>query len=155
MRLKTWIPVIAVVIFALDRWVQVVVSSHMTPGQSIPVLPPVLWITYITNSGAAFSLLRHGAPLFIVIAFAILIGLAIYLIRTAQISRVFAVGAGLLAGGTAGNLWDRMVSGRVVDYIHFRFFAIFNVADMGIVVGILLIVYDFWRKDQLDGKASH
>lgn len=145
---KIGVLVLAVVTFGLDRWLKILVSTHMALGQSIPVLPPVLWITYITNNGAAFSLFRHGAPVFIVVALAILVALCVYIIRQPALSSRFAVGAGLLAGGTAGNLWDRLVSGRVVDYIHFRYWAIFNLADAAIVVGILLIVWDFWRKDQ-------
>ncbi|NMP21636.1 signal peptidase II [Sulfobacillus harzensis] len=141
--------ILAVFVFGLDRWLQVLVASHMVLGQSIPVLPPVLWITYITNTGAAFSLFRRGGdPVFIVIALAILVALAIFIIRQPRLSTRLSVGAGLLAGGTAGNLWDRLVSGRVVDYIHFRFWAIFNLADAAIVVGIILIVWEFWRKDQ-------
>lgn len=146
--------VLAVVVFAIDREAQDWVAIHMTIGQSIPVLPPVLWITYITNSGAAFSLFQHGTVLFVIIGFTILAGLAWYLVRTREISRWFIVGAGLLGGGTAGNLWDRLVSGRVIDYVHFRYWAIFNVADAAIVVGIILIVIDFWRKDRADAIAT-
>jgi len=155
MRIKAWIIPLAAAVFGLDRVLNIWVATHMTLGQSIAVLPPVLWITYITNSGAAFSILRHGTPLFIVIAFVILIALAIYVVRVPEISQSFGWGAALLAGGTAGNLWDRIVAGRVIDYIHFRYWAIFNLADAAIVVGIGLIVLDFWRKDRVDGQSSH
>lgn len=153
MRHKAWVGIIAIVLFSADRAIKNLVAHHMVPEQSLPVLPPVLWITYITNNGAAFSLFRNGRPFFIAIALIILIGLAWY-VRRNQLSRAFGVGAGLLAGGAAGNLWDRVVSGQVVDYIHFRYFAIFNLADMGIVMGIGLIVLDFWRKDRTDGKPT-
>lgn len=153
MRSREWIWVLAAVIFVLDRILKILVATRMTPGQSIAVLPPVLWITYITNNGAAFSLLRGVTILFILIAIVILIGLVVYVYRTPAISRIFGIGAGLLAGGTAGNLWDRIVSGRVIDYIHFRHFAIFNLADSAIVVGIILIVWEFWRKDREDANA--
>ena len=147
--------ILAMAVFAVDRWLKVLVSTHMVPGQSIAVFPPVLWITYITNSGAAFSMFRRGGdPVFIVMAMAILVALAIFIIRQPSLTARFSVGAGLLAGGTAGNLWDRIVSGRVVDYIHFRFWAIFNLADAAIVVGIILIVWDLWRKDQERGARE-
>lgn len=145
---------LAVAVFALDRVLKVLVSSHMVPGQSIPVLPPILWITYITNSGAAFSLFQHGRAVFVVIGVVILAGLIWYVSRARDLSRVFAIGAGLLGGGTAGNLWDRIVAGRVIDFVHFRFFAIFNAADAAIVIGIILIVLDFWRKDHPGEQAS-
>lgn len=155
MRKRLWVIPLAIIVFGLDRFFNGLVSTHMTIGESIPVLPPVLWITYITNSGAAFSILRHGTPIFIVVAFIILIALAIYVARAHEVSKTFLWGAGLLAGGTAGNLWDRMVAGRVVDYIHFRYWAIFNLADAAIVVGIGLIILDFWRKDRADAKAGN
>lgn len=148
---RIWALVLAVVVFGVDRFLKVWVVTHMTLGQSIPVFPPVLWMTYITNSGAAFSLFQHGTLLFIVIGLVILIGLFWYLWRSSDVSGTFVVGAGLLGGGTAGNLWERIVSGRVIDYIHFRYWAIFNVADAAIVVGIILIVIDFWHKD----RANH
>ena len=138
---------LAVVVFGLDRVVQLIVTAHMTLGQSIAVWPPLLWITYITNSGAAFSLFQHGTFVFVAVGLLILAGLAWYVVRSPRLNAIFSVGAGLMAGGTAGNLWDRMVAGRVVDYVHFRDFAIFNVADAGIVAGIILIIIDFWRKD--------
>ncbi len=139
---------LALLVFVMDRAVQFLVTTHMTPGQSIAVWPPVLWITYITNSGAAFSLFQHGTPLFVAVGLIILAGLAWYVVRSPKLSTIFSVGAGLMAGGTAGNLWGRMVAGRVVDYVHFRDFAIFNVADAGIVAGIILIISDFWRRDR-------
>lgn len=150
---KWGIVVLAAIVFAADRWLKILVSTHMTLGESIPVAPPVLWITYITNSGAAFSVLRHGGePVFIVVALGILVGMAVYVVRQRALTALFTVGAGLLAGGTAGNLWDRVVSGRVIDYIHFRFWAIFNLADAAIVVGILLVAWDLWRKDQVSER---
>ncbi|MCY0880146.1 MAG: signal peptidase II [Firmicutes bacterium] len=154
MRSRGWIAAIAAAVFALDRILKILVATHMQVGESIPVLPPILWITYITNSGAAFSLLRHATWLFIAIAVLILLGLGWYVARASELTRRFGVGAGLLAGGTAGNLWDRVVNGRVIDYIHFRYWAIFNVADVAIVVGIILIVWDFWLKDREHGEIS-
>ncbi len=154
MRAKSWIWILAGVIFALDRILKILVATHMAPDQSIPVLPPVLWITYITNSGAAFSLFQGGTVLFVIIGLVILAALVIYVQRTQALSTVFGIGAGLLAGGTAGNLWDRLVAGRVIDYIHFRYWAIFNLADAAIVVGIILIVWELWRKDRQDANAS-
>jgi signal peptidase II len=154
MRQRGWIVAIAAAVFGVDRALKIVVATHMQIGESITVWPHILWITYITNSGAAFSLLRHATWLFIAIAVLILLALMGYVARAPEISRRFGVGAGLLAGGTAGNLWDRAVRGRVIDYIHFRYWAIFNVADVAIVVGIGLIVWDFWQKDRKHGELS-
>jgi signal peptidase II len=155
MRVRFWIVILAALVFAADRTLKVLVATHMVLGQSITVIPGVLWITYITNSGAAFSLFQHATVLFVIIGFVILVGLAWYLAAVPTITRTFGIGAGLLGGGTAGNLWDRLVSGRVIDFVHFRYWAIFNLADAAIVTGIALIVIDLWRKDRIDGKSEH
>lgn len=148
MRHRIWVLVIAVLTFLVDWFLKHLVATHMVPGQSIAILPPLLWITYITNSGAAFSLLRHATVLFVIVGLIILAALAWYIPRAQVLTRTFGVGAGLLAGGTAGNLWDRLVRGRVIDYVHFRYWAIFNLADAAIVIGILLIVIDLWHRDR-------
>ncbi len=145
---------LAALVFAVDRVLNNLVATHMTVGQSIAVLPPVLWITYITNSGAAFSLFQHGTVVFIAVGFIILAALAWYVVRARELSTLFWIGAGLLGGGTAGNLWDRLIDGRVIDYVHFRYWAIFNLADAAIVMGIICIVLDFWRKDREDGSET-
>jgi signal peptidase II len=59
-----------------------------------------------------------------------------------------------LAGGAAGNLWDRLVAGQVIDFIHFRYSPVFNFADASIVVGMGLVLFDYWRRDRAEG-ANH
>lgn len=140
--------VIAAAVFAGDWEIKHLVFSTMAIGQSIAVIPGVLWITYILNSGAAFGVLRHGAPLFIVIALGLLAVVAVVLARTRRLPGLTGWGLGLLTGGTVGNLWDRVIMGRVIDYIHFRGFAIFNLADASIVVGIGLMLLEYWQRER-------
>lgn len=139
---------IGAVILAADLLIQSHIAKTMVPGQSVPVLPPVLSWTYILNNGAAFSLLRGGAPLFIVVAVGLLVGIGWYTARHPDLPVTMVVALGLLAGGSAGNLWDRLVSGRVVDYIHVIDWPVFNLADSAIVVGMLVGVYYYWRQDK-------
>ena len=139
---------IGAVILAADLLIQSHIAKTMVPGQSVPVLPPVLSWTYILNNGAAFSLLRGGAPLFIVVAVGLLVGIGWYTVRHPDLPVTMVVALGLLAGGSAGNLWDRLVSGRVVDYIHVIDWPVFNLADSAIVVGMLVGVYYYWRQDK-------
>lgn len=140
--------VIAAIILVADLLIQDHIAKTMVPGQSIPVLPPVLSWTYILNNGAAFSLLRGGTPLFILVAFALLVAIVIYTVRHPDLPGPMMVALGLLAGGSAGNLWDRIISGRVVDYIHVIDWPVFNLADSAIVVGMALGVYYYWRQDK-------
>lgn len=144
---------LALGIVALDRALKIWVARTMVVGQSITVIPHVLWITYILNSGAAFSLLRHSTYLFVIVAFVLLgaVGYAAWKIKRLSPRAIW--GLGLLAGGSAGNLWDRMTSGRVIDYIHVRFWAVFNLADSAIVVGMILLVWEYWQRQERDNDA--
>jgi signal peptidase II len=126
----------------------------MVPDQSIPLVPPVLSLTYVLNNGAAFSLLRGGTPLFILVALALLVGIVVYTARHPRMPWLMVIALGLLAGGSAGNLWDRVIWGRVIDYIHIIDWPVFNLADSAIVVGMGLLVYYYWRQDKHGDLSS-
>ena len=140
---------IVIVVITLDQWTKALVVANLSPPETrspIPVIGDYLTIYYIQNSGAAFSLLANN------IVLAILIGVAICVI-TYLYARMFNTGPlayklifGLIIGGAAGNLIDRVVrGGYVVDFIFFRIpqigyhFAIFNIADASISVGVFLL----------------
>lgn len=147
---------IALVIFGLDRLIKIIVATHMMVGQSIAVLPPVLYLTYILNTGAAFGILQNNQMIFILVAIGLLLWVAYLTFNKrggSSLSRVLMWGLGLLAGGAAGNLWDRVVTGQVIDYINFRVWPVFNLADSAIVVGMLLVVIEYWNKDRREQSS--
>ena len=138
---------LASAVFALDRVSKGLVAQGMFVGQSIRLIPHVLELTYILNSGAAFGVLQHRDLLFIVVAFLLLFGVLWVAFTRPSLDRRLIWGMGLLAGGAAGNLWDRLVAGHVIDFIHFRYFPVFNFADASIVVGMGLVLWDYWRRE--------
>ena len=149
------IGIIGFVVFVSDLMIQSRIAAMMIPDQSIPVLPPVLSLTYVLNNGAAFSLLRGGTPLFILVALALLVGIFVYTARHPRMPWLMVIALGLLAGGSAGNLWDRIIWGRVIDYIHITDWPVFfNLADSAIVVGMGLLVYCYWRQDKHGDVSS-
>ena len=140
---------IVIVVIMLDQWTKALVVANLSPPETrspLPVIGDYLTIYYIQNSGAAFSLLANNVVL------AILIGVAICVITYLYV-RMFNTGPlayklifGLIIGGAAGNLIDRALrGGYVVDFIFFRIpqigyrFAIFNIADASISVGVFLL----------------
>lgn len=130
------IGLIAAVVFACDVITKSLVASHMQPGDSVPVIPGLLSITYIRNAGAAFGLLQNQTLLFLVITAAVIILIVTYGRRVARSSPVLGVAFGLQLGGALGNLLDRLLHARVIDFIDFKVWPfIFNVADMAIVIG--------------------
>lgn len=136
-----------------DQILKYYVFTHLLVGQSIPVLPPVFYITLVLNPGAAFGILAHNTNFFIlvsaIIIIAVLVGLR-YLPREMVWSRL---ALGLIVGGAAGNFIDRVRLGRVIDFLDFRFWPVFNLADIAIVVGALILLVDIWRMDKLKAKG--
>ncbi|MCY0881383.1 MAG: signal peptidase II [Firmicutes bacterium] len=142
------IGIIAILVFVSDRIVGHLVATTMVPGQSIAVLPPLFSITYILNTGAAFSLLPGATWLFSLVGAVVVVGMVIYIARLQHPRTLLVIGLGLLAGGTLGNLWDRLILGEVIDYLRLPDWPIFNIADSAIVVGMALIIWEFWRKEK-------
>ena len=135
-------------VIVLDRIVKTAVASSMDVGDSIAVLGDFFHITYIQNTGAAFSMLQNHATLLIVVP-AIIIGIGVIVICTGtrKYKPIFLWALSLMCGGGLGNLTDRMAYGHVVDMFDFGFFPVFNVADISVCVGcgllmLYLIIYE-------------
>ncbi len=138
--------VIALIVF--DQLVKVFVSSTMVLGHSIPVLPGIFHITYIQNPGAAFGILANQRWVFIAAGVAILLLSVWFYPRVRNENRWIRYGGAMLLGGAVGNLIDRIRLGQVIDFLDFRVWPVFNIADIGIVVGVGCIMYELlFRKD--------
>lgn len=131
--------IIAIVV--LDQAVKFLVYSNMLPETSIPVFGNIFSITYIQNSGAAFGILENQRSFFIVVTLLILICGIYFYPALRHKSSDLNFGAALLFGGAVGNLIDRIRFGIVIDYFDIHFWPIFNIADMAIVAGVIIIIY--------------
>ena len=131
---------IAVLVVAADQITKLVIVRNVVQGDHIRVLGSWLVISHIRNSGAAFGTLRGFGGVLAMIALAGVGVFAVVLWR--QPRTVVGVAAGLVAGGALGNLVDRIVRGTVVDFIDFRFWPAFNVADAAITIGVILLVIE-------------
>ena len=135
-------------VIILDRIVKTAVANSMSVGDSIAVLGDFFHITYIHNTGAAFSMLaNHPMLLSIVPAIIILIGIVIICAGTKKYKPIFLWALSLMCGGGLGNLTDRVAYGYVNDMFDFGWFPVFNVADIAVCVGcgllmLYLIVYE-------------
>lgn len=132
-----------VAVMVLDRIVKISVNTNLDPGESIPVIENIFHITYVQNTGAAFSMLQgHPLLLIIVPAVVIFIGIVFVLAVSKTYNKVFLISVSLICGGGLGNLTDRVAQGFVTDMFDFRIFPVFNVADICVCVGCgLLILY--------------
>ena len=140
----------AAIIILLDQWTKSLVIDRLGPpnlGPQVPLIGPYLVLYYIRNTGAAFSMFDTNGPVLIaLIAVAVVIIVYLYLRTINTGSWLYKLVFGLIIGGASGNLIDRFVHGSVVDFIWFRIpqvgfsFAIFNIADSAITVGVILLM---------------
>ena len=145
---------IGILVFIIDQLVKHLVVSTMHLGQSLPVIKGIFHITYVLNPGAAFGMLEHQRWFFILVALAaVLLGAAFYK-KLQQESFLMRSGAGLLLGGAVGNLADRIQSGLVVDFLDFRIWPVFNIADIAICAGAGILSFDMWQRRNEDDICS-
>ncbi|SRR5579875_21992 len=139
----------AIIIIALDQWTKALVMQYLSPpgsGRIVPIIGDYLSLDYIQNNGAAFSMFANTAVLAVLIAIAIAVIAYLYLriLNTGPLALKLIFG--MIVGGAAGNLIDRVRhGGYVVDFIFFQIpqigfrFAVFNLADASISVGVFLL----------------
>lgn len=131
----------------LDRATKYIVARWMQIGQTIPVIKDALHITYVRNAGAAFGILQ-GKRWFLIIAAAAVVVIILLYARQMRGNKLMEVALGLMLAGALGNLYDRVFYSVVVDFIDFRLinFAIFNIADSAITIGVALFALDVLRE---------
>lgn len=152
------LPIVAALVLLLDRVSKHLVATRLAVGQSwdiAPWLTPILRITHVTNTGAAFGLFPNWGDFFIVVAVAVIVAILIYQRHISDGQWLARVALGLQLGGAIGNLFDRLTQGSVVDFIDLNFWPlrewpVSNVADVSIVTGVcllvLLMLWEEWRE---------
>lgn len=138
----------ALITVILDQLVKHFVYTYMELGETIPVIRSVFHFTYISNPGAAFGVLPHQD--FFLLGIVGVLFIAFFWLRKRIPAKplYFPLAVGCVLGGALGNAIDRVRFGGVVDFIDFRVWPVFNVADMAICLGVTLIMFYFWRYDR-------
>lgn len=128
----------AIVGLVLDQASKYLVVQYLKSARSFPVIDGVFHLTYATNTGAAFSLFSGQIDWLKWVSMLVSLGLVVFGIFAKNLNRWEQAGYGFILAGAAGNGIDRFVAGYVVDFIDIRIirFAIFNVADVSINVGL-------------------
>lgn len=142
MKRKVTVPIVIVALIALDQWVKFEIVKNIQLGGVKPFIPKILSLTYLRNTGAAFSILENQQWLFVVITL-VVIGAAIWYLSKHIKGSVWLLSAlCLIIAGGIGNFIDRMRQGFVVDMFQLDFinFAIFNVADSYLTIGVLVLI---------------
>ncbi|SMB93271.1 signal peptidase II [Desulfonispora thiosulfatigenes DSM 11270] len=138
----------AVIILILDQGSKYLIKSNFNLFDSVPLIPNIFHLTYIENPGAAFGMLAHKRLFFILITFVILAIIFYLYMKMGKSNKVLDISLGLVVGGAIGNLLDRLLTGTVTDFFDFRVFPIFNIADSAIVIGMIIVAYQFIIKGE-------
>lgn len=136
---------LALGVFALDQITKIIIRATLEPRESIAVFPG-FDISRFRNEGIAFSLFTGRQTAIAILTIIALVAIGLALVRLVGRNSFVAAGAGLLIGGSLGNLVDRISRGGVTDFLDFTRWPAFNVADIGIVCGAALIVLGLLRE---------
>lgn len=158
------IAALALVIFGLDQLTKWLVLQSLEPGDEKIIIPGFFKFVHWGNTGAAWSLFSGNNGMLVLVA--LLAGVALFLTRHHFDSHrlIGQIAFGLIFGGIAGNLFDRLVRHEVVDFLRFYIlqrpfdteigFPAFNVADSAICTGVGLIFLITWKNEQMPQNAS-
>lgn len=146
---RTSLFLVAFFVVVLDQISKGWIQRSLYPGQSTPE-DGFVRLTYVTNTGAAFGLFPDQTMMFIIVAALVIGAIIVYYRYMPYNGFVFMASLGLQLGGALGNLTDRLRHGYVIDFIDFRFWPVFNLADSAIVVGVAILAYFIL----IPGKAS-
>ncbi len=142
---------LALLVVILDRWTKRLVATHLAMYSHIQIIPGFFRLTHTENTGAAFSLFADSPSHWktaMLIGFSLVAMVVVFVLlwRQRHPLSLTGVALSLILGGAVGNLWDRVASGRVVDFLLFYVkqyqWPVFNLADSAIVVGASLLVIE-------------
>ena len=133
----------------IDLISKFIVSKCIYVNEGIIIIRNFLNITYVRNTGVAFSMFDDNKYFIIGISLLIIIGIVYYVYSNKVKNNIEKVSYSLILGGAIGNFVNRIVCGYVTDFIDIKIFGynypIFNLADTFIVIGVLLLLWDSWR----------
>jgi signal peptidase II len=144
---------IAAIVVLVDRLTKAVVADRISLHDSVDVVPGIFRLTHVQNQGAAFGLFSDSSfpwkvALLILFSIAALAVVSALLWKNGDALNATAIALSLVFGGAVGNLWDRVASGRVIDFLDFylgqHHWPAFNIADSAIVVGALLLLSEIF-----------
>lgn len=139
--------ILLIVIVIFDQLTKLWVINNFYPGQSRPIIEGIFHLTYVQNRGAGFGILQGQRLFFIISSLIIIVILIIYRYRSER-NLLLDIGLSMIIAGAVGNnLIDRVIKDFVVDFLDFRIWPVFNLADTAIVIGVGLLVIYLWKLD--------
>jgi len=137
-------------IVSVDRVTKIFFMDFLNPNESYVVIQNFLYMTLVHNTGIAFGMFKNQGGIFIFISIILIILLLYNIIyykrHQENLSRLYIVAFSMILAGAIGNLIDRILFGYVIDFIDFRVWPVFNIADSAITIGAVIIVVKFFPR---------
>jgi signal peptidase II len=131
--------IFVLIILALDQLTKFYFTKNLFLNQPVPIIKGFFHLTLIHNRGAAFGILKDQIPLFILTSLAAIILIIVHLKKHKTSLSLYSLSLSLILAGAFGNLIDRVSLGYVIDFLDFRIWPVFNVADSAITIGAILL----------------
>ena len=154
--MKNKIFLLAIIGVFLDQVTKLLITGLLSLNEVINVIDGFFSITYVRNTGAAWGMFSNSTLLLSIISILFLFILIKYIKELPKINFFYVISFGLIIGGIVGNLIDRLLRGYVVDFFRLVIlnynYPIFNVADMLIVIGFIILIINFVRDDLIEKR---
>ena len=137
---------IALAIAFADQLTKFLIRANFALNESVTMIGNLLHFTYITNTGTAFGLFKGVNIVFILFSIVVIFGIFYASGRIKEKQRLMIFSLALLLGGTIGNLIDRILLGAVTDFIDFRIWPVFNIADSAVTISVAILIVLLWRE---------
>ena len=136
----------ALILIFLDQLTKFIIKNSLKINESIPIIKNIFHITYTINTGSFFGILK-GWQLPIIFFSIIVIGFIFYYLdKIKEKEKLLQIFTGFILGATIGNLIDRLIFRHVIDFLDFRIWPVFNIADSFITVSVIFLIIYFWKK---------
>ncbi len=151
-----WVGLVAIALVAIvaDQVTKAIATSSLTLGDPRVLVSGWFDLTYIHNTGIAFGQFTGQQSIVIVLELVAIVWMVVFFARTGARHAAFPVAIGLLVGGASSNLFDRLRSGSVTDFLHVHHWPIFNLADVCVVVGVGLLLLGLSGHDRTASAAT-
>lgn len=150
-RQRSVLILIAAAVIVLDQISKLIIESSLALFESwapIPAIEALFRITRVSNTGMSFGLFPSGSPIFAWAAVIVALAIILYNYRLSPEPRWLRVALGLQLGGALGNLIDRLRIGHVTDFLDFGPWPVFNLADLSVITGAVLLAWLFWQEER-------
>ena len=148
----------AIIFIVVDYISKILISKLITLNKSITIINKFLYITYVRNTGAAFSIFSNYTYVLAIISLLVIALILYYVYKRSNLTNLEYLSYSLLLGGACGNLIDRLIYGYVIDFIDVKIFKydfpVFNLADSFIVISFIILIILEIKKDKLVKKEK-